>query len=115
MPPPRRPCCGCARSLWVDGQYEGDRAVALRRVAKAAGCEFQRDAALGAPADHIGCLLLLWCACVDSKPDLAELIAHEHLDWVDRALRATAAQDGFYAQVARATCELVATLRGSAE
>lgn len=97
-------------SLWADGKYEGDSAIALRRLAAAADCEFDRDVAGGAPVDHLGCVLLLWCACAETAPDLANLIASEHLTWVHRALELPSAYPGFYGQLSRATATLVATL-----
>lgn len=102
-------------SLWVDGRYEGDTAIALRKVAEAAGCTFDTTAASGVPADHLGCILDLWCTCATDHPDLANLIAHDYLAWVDRALGAAGAADGFYGQVARATLGLVRELRASAQ
>ena len=102
-------------SLWMDGQYQGDSAVMLRRIAEASGWEYQPAAADGAPMDHLGSILLLWCECTETAPDLANLIAFQHLTWVDRALADTSARDGFYAQVCRATAALVAELREAAE
>ena len=43
--------------------------------------------------------------------ELADLIANEHLEWVERALKGTAAGSGFYPAVARATIDLVQAIR----
>ncbi|MEM7204173.1 MAG: molecular chaperone TorD family protein [Planctomycetota bacterium] len=93
-------------SLWVDGQYEGDRAVALRSVATALGFELDPVGAGGAPADHLGCLLLLWCEAAIHDPTGADHFARAHLDWVPRALAAINGDPGFYGSVGRAATAL---------
>lgn len=97
-------------SLWVDGQYEGDSLQTLRKIAAAAGCDFDRSAAGGAAEDHLGSILLLWCACVESDPELARLLRSQHLGWAERALAQGARDEGFYGQVSRATLRLLADL-----
>ncbi len=94
-------------SLWRDGQYEGDSTIALRRIAEASGWQFDASAAAGSPIDHAGAVLLLWCACHETHPDLADLIAAEHMEWIPRAFAGPASGEGFYADVCRGVCALV--------
>lgn len=102
-------------SLWRVRQAGGDSVAAARRAAAAAGLEFDRAIARGAPVDHLGHLLLLWARADEAAPEAAELLRREHLAWGIDALqsRALAADAGFYPSVARATIAVLARLTGS--
>lgn len=104
-------------SLFRDGNYNGDPAVAVRRIAQAAGLE-PALGARNAPVDHIGCILLLWGELATTRSELADLLAAEHLQWAERALLWLADSDSppscFYRSVARATRELIGQLRSLA-
>jgi len=98
------------QSLWRDGQYDGDHAVAVRKIATAANRELAQGARSAAP-DHLGCILLLWAELREERPELAAMLTAHHLSWAELAL-ANATQDaGFYGAVARATIALVQELR----
>ena len=79
------------QSLWTEGSFEGDAAVALRQLAEASGADFDRDAARGAPVDHLGCILSLWVELVPVWPEAARRIEEQHLAWALRPLGAVAA------------------------
>ena len=98
-------------SLWIHGQYEGEVAVQLRKIAESAGYTLDSAASGGAPVDHLGCILLLWIECRRNDPTLARLIAEEYLDWVPRALEQASGTAGFYGQLCRALLSLLAILR----
>jgi len=92
------------QSLWTEGSYEGDSAVAVRKLAEAVGVEFDRGAARGAPHDHLGCLLLLWAETAGARPDVAERLESEHLEWAQVPLSTLArGGKGFYPDLGRAT------------
>lgn len=97
-------------SHWRSRQAGGDSAAAARRAAMAAGLELAR----GAPADHLGNLLVLWARADEAAPEVAELLRSEHLAWGIDALqgRALDADAGFYSNLARATIGLLAQLTG---
>lgn len=98
-------------SLYRDGNFDGDPAVAVRKIAKAAGLELAEGARNAAP-DHLGCLLLLWADLVTDHPELARLVAEEHLGFADRALApAIQGDSAFYAAVASAGLDLVRQIR----
>lgn len=99
-------------SLFRDGHYNGDAAVAIGEIARAAGLELAVGAR-NAPPDHIGCILLLWAELAEARPELAALLAEHHLTWSERPLLSTAARGGFYGAVAHATVALVRELTGS--
>lgn len=106
-------------SLFRDGNYSGDAAVAVRRIAAAAGLE-PAAGARNAPPDHIGSILLLWADLTDRRPDLARLLEREHMQWAERALLRVlpppeADSSGFYEAVARATVSLVRQIREGGE
>ncbi|MFN3241930.1 MAG: molecular chaperone [Planctomycetota bacterium] len=98
------------QSLWRDGQYDGDPAAGVRRIADAANLQLA-DAARGAAPDHLGCILLLWAELREPRPELAELLREHHLAWAELALQHTLADDGFYGAVCRACVSLVRALR----
>lgn len=98
-------------SLWTSGEYEADAARALRELAKAAALDFDRDAARGAPVDHLGSILLLWCSARERAPEVADRIARDHLAWVDRALAPVRGRAGFYGAVTSATAACVEAIR----
>lgn len=98
------------QSLWRDGQYDGDPAVGMRKIADAANLELATGARSAAP-DHLGCILLLWAELCDDRPELAELLTTHHMAWADLALQHAAKDDGFYGAIARATIALVHELR----
>ena len=100
------------QSLWRDGQYDGDAAVGVRALAKAAALE-PAAGARGAPPDHLGCILLLWAETATTRTDVADAIAQHHLAWAELALQHTLRDDGFYGQVARATIALTRELRST--
>lgn len=98
------------QSLWRNGQYDGDPAAGIRRIAEAANLALA-DAARGAAPDHLGCILLLWAEVHETRPELAALIREHHLSWAELALQHTLADDGFYGAVCRATVSLVREMR----
>ncbi len=100
-------------SLWREGQFEGKSTAMVRKLAAAAGLQFDRDAARGAPPDHLGNLLLLWCETEVAMPAVAERVARDHLAFAARALSVPARGEGFYAEVAAATEGLVARIRAA--
>lgn len=93
------------QSLWRDGQYDGDPAVGMRKIAAAANRELATGARSAAP-DHIGCILLLWAELHAERPELAQLIQEHHLAWAELALQHATKDDGFYGAVSRATASL---------
>lgn len=97
-------------SLWTEGRFEGDVAARVRQLAEAAALDFGRDAARGAPVDHLGVLLHLWAACHDRSPWVSEEIARDHLAWAEAPLGQAAKRGGFYGNVAEATQRLVRVL-----
>ena len=90
------------QSLWSGGQYEGEPAVALRRWAKAVGLHYDAAAACGAPIDHLGSCVALWCLAAEHSAEHAEVLRIQHLDWGRRPLAAAQAAGGFYGGVAGA-------------
>jgi TorA maturation chaperone TorD len=108
-----RPASGLppVQSLWREGQYDGQAAIAVRAIAAAAGRELA-EGARGAPPDHLGCILLLWAELCDERPELAVRLAQDHMAWGERALQAAAALTGFHADVARVTVGLLREITG---
>lgn len=100
------------QSLWHNGQYDGDPAAGVRRVADAANLALT-DNARGAAPDHLGCVLVLWAELREPRPELADALAAHHLAWAELALRHTLADDGFYGSVGRATLSFVRQLRAN--
>ena len=98
------------QSLWVEGRYEGDCTVRVRKLAEASGLEFQRAAARGAAVDHLGSLLLLWSATDGCMQPIADELVAAHLSWAVAPLRQLETAGGFYGAVARATGQLLAAL-----
>lgn len=98
------------QSLWRDGQYDGDHAVGIRKIAKAANRELATGARSAAP-DHLGCILLLWAELREERPELAELLTNHHMAWAELALQHAVQDQGFYGAVSRATIALVRELR----
>jgi len=98
------------QSLWRDGQYDGDPAAGVRRIAEAANLAMT-DNARGAAPDHLGSVLLLWAELREPRPELATLLVQHHLAWAELALQHTLADDGFYGAVCRATLSFVRELR----
>ena len=101
------------QSLWADGGYEGDAAVAIRKLADAAGLEADLEVARHAPVDHVGMILLLWCRTREDRADVAERVVADHMAWIVPALTPVAEREGFYSGVARAVIDLVGQLTGS--
>ncbi len=101
------------QSLWVHGSYEGDCAVAVRKLSEAAGCEFDPAAARGAPHDHIGCIVLLWATLRESAPEAATRLQREHMAWAIAPLSRIGEGSGFYAGVARAAVALLQEISSS--
>ena len=102
------------QSLWHNGQYDGDPAAGVRRVAEAANLSMT-DNARGAAPDHLGCVLLLWAELREPRPELAALLVQHHLAWAELALQHTLADDGFYGAACRATLMFVRGLRTSSD
>ena len=100
------------QSLWLSGQYDGDAAASVRRLAEAANLTLT-EGARGVAPDHLGCVLLLWAEVRDARPELAALLAERHLAWAELALQHTLADQGFYGAVCRATLSFVRALRAS--
>lgn len=90
------------QSLWSGGQYEGDPAVALRRWTQSAGLEYDASAARGAPIDHLGSSMALWCLAAEHAPEHAPALRQQHLEWGRRPLESAKAAGGFYGGVASA-------------
>lgn len=99
------------QSLWQNGQYDGDAAVSVRRIAAAAALEIA-PGARGAPPDHIGCILLLWAELEGERRDLAECLRSDHLAWAPKALAPAIARGGFYGAVAKAAAALAQEIVG---
>lgn len=91
------------QSLWSGGQYEGDPAVALRRWTEAVGLRYDSEVARGAPIDHLGSSLALWCLAAEHSAEHAQALRVQHLEWGRRPLEAARAAGGFYGGVASAT------------
>ena len=90
-----------------------DGLIRQARLAEAAGVTLDRDAARGAPPDHLGCLLELWARVAERSPEEAGRIAESYLAWSVVPLRRLASsRDGFYATVAAATAGLVELTTG---
>lgn len=90
------------QSLWTEGSYEGDSAVAIRKLAEVGAVEFDRAAARGASHDHLGSILWLWAELRLETPELAAHLADHHLAWAGPPLRRIAGGEGFYANLAGA-------------
>jgi len=96
------------QSLHRGGTYEGPPAVGARRLADAAGVTLDREAARGAPADHLGCLLQLWARVAERSPSEAPEIARTYLAWAVLPLRERAEnRRGFYAELAAAAADSI--------
>jgi TorA maturation chaperone TorD len=102
------------QSLWTAGSYEGDSAVAVRALARAAGVEFDREAARGAAHDHLGCILQLWAVACVAQPEVARRIERDHLAWSLAPLERLAAGEGFYAGLSRGAASLVRAILAGA-
>ena len=98
------------QSLWRDGQYDGNHAVGVRKIAEAANLEIANGARSAAP-DHIGCILLLWAEVDGERPELASLLTAHHMAWAELALQHAVPDEGFYGAIARATVALVREVR----
>jgi len=98
------------QSLWQSGSYEGDSAAMIRKLAAAAALDFDKQAARGAPLDHIGCVLLFWAEARERAPEVAERLQRDHLAWSLAPLRRIGSGEGFYAQLARAVSAFVEDL-----
>jgi TorA maturation chaperone TorD len=98
------------QSLWTQGRHEGDATVRVRRLAEAAGVEYSRPAARGAPIDHLGSLLLLWSATDEPTPAVADEVARAHLSWAKGPLRRIALAGGFYGAVAAIAGDLISRI-----
>jgi TorA maturation chaperone TorD len=103
------------QSLWSGGQYEGDPAVALRRWTEAVGLRYDAEAARGAPIDHLGSSLALWCLAAEHSAEHAEALRVQHLEWGRRPLEAVRKAGGFYGGVAGATLEWLDWIGESAD
>jgi TorA maturation chaperone TorD len=103
------------QSLWSGGQYEGDPAVALRRWTAAVGLHYDAEAARGAPIDHLGSTLALWCLAAEHSSEHAEALRIQHLEWGRRPLEAARRAGGFYGGVANATLEWLDWIGESAD
>ncbi len=96
------------QSLHQGGVYEGPPAAGARRLAEAAGVTLDADAARGAPADHLGCLLQLWARVAQRSPSEAGTIANTYLAWAAGPLRLQASRrSGFYAELSAATADWI--------
>ena len=94
------------QSLVEEGVYEGRAAAGMRAVARAAGLDFDADAARGAPVDHLGVQLLLWSELAGRDAAAAAEFARRHLAWAPPHLRRTEA-DGFHAHLKHRTADLI--------
>lgn len=90
------------QSLWSGGQYEGDPAVALRRWTEAVGLRYDAEVARGAPIDHLGSSIALWCLAAEHSAEHAEALRVQHLEWGRRPLETARSAGGFYGGVASA-------------
>lgn len=97
------------QSLWQQQQYDGDAAIAVRRLADAAGLVIG-PGARAAPPDHLGCLLCLWADLAESLPAFARHLASHHFDWVASSSAPRAPAERFYGQVLRAAARLAGLL-----
>lgn len=98
------------QSLWSGGTFEGDAAVALRKLAEELDLGFDRGASRGAPVDHLGSILWLWSEVAVDAPEVARHLETAHLRWSVAPLRRLRDGSGFYAGVAGATEDFLATL-----
>lgn len=98
------------QSLWTQGRYEGDSTVRVRKLAEAAGVEFQSAAARGAAPDHLGSLLMLWAATDVHAGEIADEVVRAHLEWALPGLRRIEPSGGFYGALAVATSSLITEL-----
>ena len=101
------------QSLWTQGRYEGDSTVRVRKLAEAAGVEFQSAAARGAAPDHLGSLLMLWAATDVHAPEIAGEVLRAHLEWALPGLRRIEPAGGFYGALAVACLNLLQELLGT--
>lgn len=99
------------QSLWTEGRYDGDAALAVRTIAAAAARELA-PGARGAAPDHAGAVLLLWADLVVERPELADRLRRDHVAWIAPALAGLAQRPGFYGAVARAVRTFAGTLTG---
>ncbi|MCB9876832.1 MAG: molecular chaperone TorD family protein [Planctomycetes bacterium] len=99
-------------SLWRDGRYHGEPAIAVQRIARAGGLELSAIARNAAP-DHLGCILLLWAELAESHAELARLLVEQHLAWAAPALAPAVRAGGFYGAVGGAALQLIDVLRGA--
>lgn len=100
------------QSLWVEGKYEGEAAISIRRLAKVANLKYQKELARGAPVDHLGCILILWAESFCRAPAVARILEQQHLAWATPFLIQTAQlHSGFYGQVARALANFLEELQ----
>lgn len=97
-------------SLWLEGRYEGEAAARVADLAALAGIDFDSVAARSAPIDHLGSILILWAEAAARAPEVADVLAADHLAWAERPLTRIAAGEGFYPSLAAAALELVDTL-----
>lgn len=102
------------QSLWEEGRYDGEAAASMRKIAEAAGVEFDPKAARGAPPDHLGCSLLLWAELAERSSSGSEF-AERHLRWALPALESLQNRGGFYGTLAAAILGFVAVLLGESE
>ena len=98
------------QSLWTEGSYEGEAAVAIRKLAEVGAVEFDRDAARGASHDHLGSILWLWAELRLETPELAQHLVQQHLTWAGTPLRRIAEGEGFYAKLADAVLRFLRDL-----
>lgn len=98
------------QSLWTEGRFDGESTMRVRALAAALGFE-PGPGARGAPADHLGCILLLWSAAVEhGEAEVARQLSNDHLAWSLPMCERLGAQGGFYGQVAVAVAALVQEL-----
>lgn len=97
-------------SLWLEGRYQGEATARIADLAALAGIDFDAYNARSAPIDHLGCILLLWAEAAARAPEVADVLASDHLAWAERPLARIAAGEGFYASLAAAARELVEAL-----
>ncbi|GIW79014.1 MAG: hypothetical protein KatS3mg105_0821 [Gemmatales bacterium] len=95
------------QSVWEGGSYESGPAAAIRQIATQTGIEFDREAARSAPADHLGCILLLWAELVESCSEHAGYLVQHHFAWARRPLQLVARRGGFYGQLCAAVDDLL--------
>lgn len=98
------------QSLWSGGTFEGEPAVALRKLAKDLDFGFDRGASRGAPVDHLGSILWLWSEVALDAPAVAMHLERTHLAWAEAPLARLRGGTGFYAGLAGASADFLATL-----